>query len=126
MSKNPGESVQTFNVRWNLERDLVDELTVVDMYPDGSVHVEELQSMYIHSLSGSFRSRLLDLRTIGGTFSKIVPGGARTTDSDDGLSIGLQFLQHHTVKLDNDQIIVSELRQLQSPRCTTCTIQIPV
>ena len=85
--------------------------------------------MCIHSLSGSFRSRLLDLRAIGGTLSQIVPGGARTTDSDGGLSVGLQLLQQHTVKLDNDQIIASELRQLQSPlqspRTTTCTIQIP-
>jgi hypothetical protein len=65
---------------------------------------------------------LLDLRAIGGTF---VPGGARTTDSDGGLSVGLQLLQQHADKLDNDQIIASELRQLQSPRATTCTIQVP-
>jgi hypothetical protein len=95
------------------------------MYPAGSVHAEELESMYIRSLSGSFSSRLLDLRAIGGTLSQIVPGRARTTDSDGGLSVGLQLLQQHAVKLDNDQIIASELRQLQSPRATTCTIQIP-
>jgi hypothetical protein len=123
VSQNPGKSVHTYNVRWNLERDLVDELPVADMYPAGSVHAEELESMYIRSLSGSFSSRLLDLRVIGGTLIQIVPGGTRTTDSDGGLSVGLQFLQH-AVKLDNDQIIASELRQLQSPRATTCTIQI--
>ncbi len=67
--------------------------------------------MYIRSLAGSFSSRLLDLRPIGGTLSQIVPGGARTTDSDSGLSVGLQLLQQHVVKLDNDQIIASELRQ---------------
>ena len=85
--------------------------------------------MYIRSLAGSFSSRLLDLRAIGGTLRQIVPGGARTTDSDGGLSVGLQLLQKHAVKLDNDQIIASELRQLQSPlqspRATTCTNQIP-
>jgi hypothetical protein len=121
--------VHAYNVRWNLERDLVDELAVADMYPAGIVHAEELESKYIHSLAGSFSSRLLDLCTIGGTLNQIVPGGARTTDSDGGLSVGLQLLQQHAVKLDNDQIIVSELRQLQSPlqspRATTCTIQIP-
>ncbi len=68
VSQNPGESVNAYNVRWNLERDLVDELAVADMYPAGSVHGEELESMYILSLAGSFSSRLLDLRTIGGTF----------------------------------------------------------
>ncbi len=64
VSQNPGEWVHTYNVRWNLERDLVDELDVVDMYPAGSVHAEELESMYIRILSGSFRSRLLDLCVI--------------------------------------------------------------
>jgi hypothetical protein len=59
VSQNPGESVHAYNVRWNLERDLVDELAVTDMYPAGSVHAEELESMYIRSLSGSFSSRLL-------------------------------------------------------------------
>ncbi len=99
------------------------------MYPAGSVLAEELESMYIRSLVGSFSSRLLDLRAIGGTLSQIVPGGARTTDSDGGLSVGLHLLQKHAVKLDNDQIIASELRQLQSPlqspRATTCTNRIP-
>jgi hypothetical protein len=81
--QNPGESVNVYNVRWNLERDLVDELTVADIYPTGSVHTEDLESMYIRRFSGSFSSRLLDLRVIGGTLSQI--GGARTTDSDGGL-----------------------------------------
>jgi hypothetical protein len=67
VSQNPGESVHAYNVRWNLERDLVDELAVADMYPTGSVHTEELESMYIRNLSGSFNSRLLDLCVIGGT-----------------------------------------------------------
>ena len=89
MSQNPGESVYAHNVRWNLERDLVDELAVPDMYPTGSVKVEEFENMYIHILSCSFSSRLFDLSVIGGTLSQIVPGGARTTDSDDGLSVGL-------------------------------------
>ena len=57
--------MHAYNVRWNLERDLVDELAVADMYPAGSVQAEELESMYIRSLAGSFSSRLLDLRTIG-------------------------------------------------------------
>ncbi len=122
--------MHAYNVLWNLERDLVDELVDADMYTAGSVHTEELESTYIRILAGSFSSRLLVLRVIGGTLSQIVPGGARTSDSDGGLSVGLQLLQHHAVKLDNDQIIASELRQvqspLQSPRVTTCTIQIPV
>jgi hypothetical protein len=62
VSQNPGESVHTYNVRWNLERDLVDELAVTDMYPAGSVHMEDLENMYIRRLSVWFRSRLLDLR----------------------------------------------------------------
>ena len=110
MYQNPGESVYAYNVRWNLERDLVDELAVAEVYPPGRIHVEELESMYIRSLAGSFSSRLLDLCAIGGTLSQIVPGGARTTDSDGGLSVGLQLLQQHAVKLDNDQMIASELR----------------
>jgi hypothetical protein len=61
VSQNPGESVHAYNVRWNLEGDLVDELAVADMYPAGSVHAEELESMYIRILAGSFSSRLLDL-----------------------------------------------------------------
>ena len=56
-----------YNVRWNLERDLVDELAVAEVYPAGTVHAMELESMYIRSLAGSFSSRLLELRAIGGT-----------------------------------------------------------
>ena len=48
----------------------------MEVYPTGSIHVVELESMYIHSLSGSFSSRILDLHTIGGTFSQIVPTGS--------------------------------------------------
>jgi hypothetical protein len=91
VSQHPGESVHAYNVRWNLERDLVDDLDVADLYPTGSVHAEELENMYILNLSGSLSSRLLHLLTIGGTLSQIVPGGARTTDSDGGLSVGLQL-----------------------------------
>ena len=58
MSQTPGESVHAYTVRWNLERDLVDDLTVADMYPAGSVRAEELENMYIHILAGSFSSRL--------------------------------------------------------------------
>ncbi len=80
--------------RWNLERNLVDELAVADVYPAGSIHAVVLESMYIRSLTGSFSSRLLDLRAIGGTSSQIAPAGARDTASDG--------------KLDNDQTIASE------------------
>ena len=45
-------------------------------------------------------------------------GGARDTTSDGSLSLGLQILQQHTVRLDNKQLIASELRKLQSPHGT--------
>ena len=121
VSQTPGESVHAYNVRWNLERDLVDELAGAEVYPAGSVHAEELENIYVRSLLGSFSSRLLDLRSIGNTLSQVMPGEARDTASDGGVSIGLQLLQKHAVKLDNDQIIASELRKLQSPRATTRT-----
>ena len=121
VSQTPGESVHAYNVRWNLERDLVDELAGAEVYPAGSVHAEELENIYVRSLLGSFSSRLLDLRSIGNTLSQVMPGDARGTASDGGVSIGLQLLQKHAVKLDNDQIIASELRKLQSPRATTRT-----
>jgi len=121
ISQNPGESVHGYNVRWNLERDLVDELAGAEVYPAGSVQAEELENRYVRSLLGSFSSRLLDLRSIGNTLSQVMPGEVRDTASDGGVSIGLQLLQKHAVKLDNDQIIASELRKLQSPRATTRT-----
>jgi hypothetical protein len=62
VSQNPGESVHAYNVRWNFERDLVDELAVAEVYPAGSIHAVELESMYIRSLAGFFSSKLLDLR----------------------------------------------------------------
>ncbi len=52
----------------------------------------------------------------GDTLNQVIPGGARETSSDGGLSVGLQLLQKHAVKFDNDQTIASELRKLQSPR----------
>ena len=58
------------------EMDLVDELTVAEVYPAGNKHAVELERMYIRSLAGSFSSRLLDFRTIGGTFNQIVPTGS--------------------------------------------------
>jgi hypothetical protein len=121
ISQTPGESVHGYNVRWNLEWDLVDELAGAEVYPAGSVQAEELENRYVRSLLGSFSSRLLDLRSIGNTLSQVMPGEARDTASDGGVSIGLQLLQKHAVKLDNDQIIASELRKLQSPRATTRT-----
>ena len=116
------ESVNSYNVRWNLEKDLLDKLAGAEVYPDGSIQAVELESMYIRSLLGSFSSRLLDLRAISETLSQVMPGGARETASDGGLSVGLQLLQKHAVKLDNDQIIASELRQLQSPLQSQCML----
>ncbi len=52
LTQDPGERVHAYNLRWNFERDLVDELTVTELYPVGSVHEEELENMYIHSLTG--------------------------------------------------------------------------
>ena len=80
VSQNPRELVHAYNVRWNLERDLVVDLTVAEVYPAGSVHAEEPESMYIRSLAGSFSSGLLDLRVIAGTLNQTVPGGARESD----------------------------------------------
>jgi hypothetical protein len=126
ISQNPGESVHGYNVRWNLERDLVDELAGAEVYPAGSVQAEELENRYVRSLLGSFSSRLLDLRSIGNTLSQVMPGEARDTASDGGVSIGLQLLQKHAVKLDNDQIIASELRKfLISSDCSENDDSIP-
>jgi hypothetical protein len=61
VSQNPGESVYVYNIRWNLERVLVDELAAAEVYPAGSIHTVELENLYIRSLAGSFSSRLLDL-----------------------------------------------------------------
>jgi hypothetical protein len=33
LSQNPGESVHAYNVSWNLEWDLVDEMVVTEVYP---------------------------------------------------------------------------------------------
>ena len=52
MTQDPGERVHACNVHWNFERDLVDELTVTELYPAGSVHEKEFENMYIHSLVG--------------------------------------------------------------------------
>ncbi len=43
------ESVNSYNVRWNLEKDLLDELVVAEVHPDGSIQVVEVESMYIQS-----------------------------------------------------------------------------
>ncbi len=113
--------MNAYNVHWNLERDLVDELDVVEVYPVGNIQTVDLENMYIHNLLGSFISRLLDLCSIGDTLNQVMSGGSRDTISDSGLSVGLQLLQKHSVKLDNDQIISSDLRKLQSSRATTLT-----
>jgi hypothetical protein len=47
-------------------------VSLADMYPAGSVHAEEFESLYIRSRAGSLSSRLLDLRAIGGTLSPIL------------------------------------------------------
>ncbi len=69
--------------------------------------------MYICILAESFNSILLDLREIGDTLSQVMSGGARETTSDGSLSVGLQLLQKHAVKLDNDQTMTSELRKFK-------------
>jgi hypothetical protein len=105
----------------NLEKDLVDEMTGPEVYPVGSIQAVDLESMYTHSILGSFNFRLLDLHSIWDTLSQIMSGGARQTSSDGGLSVGLHLLQKHAVKLNNDQTIVSELKKLQYPSATTRT-----
>ena len=123
LTQNPGEAVHVYIVLWNLERDLVEELAVAEVYPAGSVHEEEFENMYIRSLVISVSSKLYDLRAIGGTLNQVMHGGVRDTVSDGSskLSLGLQLLQKHAVKLDNDQLIASELRKLHSPRALART-----
>ena len=103
-----------YNIPWNLERDLVDELTVAELYPAGTIHEEELENTYIHSLVGPLSSKLYDLWSIQGTLKQVI-GGSRDTESGDSLSLGLQILQQHAVRLDIEQLIAFELRKLQSP-----------
>ena len=117
LSQNPGERVHVYDIRWNLERDLVDELAVAELYHAGSVHEEELENTYIRSLVGPLSSKLYDLRPIQGTLRQVM-GDARDTVSGGSLSLGLQILQQHAVRLDNEQLIDSELRTLQSPHAT--------
>ncbi len=73
--------------------------------------------MYVRSLLGPFSSKLTDLRAIRGTLIQVV-GGTRDTASEGCVSLGLTFLQNHAVQLDNDQLVASELRKLQSPHAT--------
>jgi hypothetical protein len=73
--------------------------------------------MYVRSLLGPFSSKLTDLRAIRGTLIQVV-GGTRDTASEGCVSLGLTLLQKHAVQLDNDQLVASELRKLQSPHAT--------
>ena len=91
MSQNPGERVHAYNIRWNLERDLVDVLAVAELYPAGSVHEQELENTYFRSLVGPLSSKLYDLRTIQGTLRQVM-GNAQDTVSGGSLSLGLQIL----------------------------------
>ena len=108
VSQNPGERVHAYNIRWNLERELVDELT--ELYPAGTVHEEELENMYVRSLLGPFSSKLTDLRAIRGTLNQVV-GCTRDTTSEGCVSLGLKLLQKHAVQIDNDHLVASELRK---------------
>ena len=117
LAQDPGERVHAYNIRWNLERELVDELAGAELYPTGTVHEEELENMYVRSLLGPFSSKLTDLRAIRGTLIQVV-GGTRDTASEGCVSLGLTLLQKHAVQLDNDQLVASELRKLQSPHAT--------
>ena len=96
LAQDPGERVHAYNIRWNLERELVDELAGAELYPTGTVHEEELENMYVRSLLGPFSSKLTDLRAIRGTLIQVV-GGTRDTASEGCVSIGLSLLQKHTV-----------------------------
>ena len=58
LTQNPGERVHAYNLRWNLERELVDELVVTELFPAGTIHEEELENTYIHSLVGPLSSKL--------------------------------------------------------------------
>ena len=109
-TQNPGERMHVYNILWYLERDLVDELTVTELYPAGSVHEEELENTYIHILVGPLISKLYDLRMIRSTLDQVM-GCVRDTTSGGRLQLGLHLLQQYVVKLDNDQLISSELRK---------------
>ena len=118
LAQEPGERVHMYNVRWNLERELVDELAGAELYPVGSIHEEELENMYVRSLLNTFSSKLTDFRAIRGTLLQ-AGGDTRDTASEGGVSLGLTLLQNHAVQLDNAQFVASELRKWKSPHATT-------
>ncbi len=108
LTQKPGESVHAYNVRWNLERELLDELALAEVYPAGSIHEVELENMYIRSLAGSFESKVLDLRAMGGTLGPVFHGDMRDSASDGTIPLGLERFQQHAVKLDNELSTLSQ------------------
>ena len=60
---------------WGSKSGRSTDLPSFELYPAGTIHEEELENMYIHSLIGPFSSKLTDLHVIRGTLNQVVGGG---------------------------------------------------
>ncbi len=67
-----GETVYQYNHPWNLEKELLDELTSANMYVSGTYSCL-LEDIYIHSLLLPLGNKLRDLKSVGTTLIKILP-----------------------------------------------------
>jgi hypothetical protein len=67
-----GESVYQCNHRWNLEKELLDELASANMYAPGTYSCL-LEDIYIRSLLLPLGNKLRDLKAVGTTLLKILP-----------------------------------------------------
>ena len=115
--QRPGESVYQYNHRWNLEKELLDELASANMYAPGTYSCL-LEDIYIRSLLLPLGNKLRDLKAVGTTLLKILPNlrGAQDPGHEEEVKLPLEikFLQEHAVEIEKDQLVSLELHRLET------------
>ena len=112
-----GETVYQYNHRWNLEKELLDELVSANMYEPGTYSCW-FEDIYIRSVLLPLGNKLRDLKTVGTTLLKILPSLRDAQDpgyeEEVKLSLEIKFLKKHAVEIEKDQLVSSELYRLET------------
>jgi hypothetical protein len=93
-----GEAVYQYNHRWNLEKEIQDELASANMYVSGTYSCL-LEDIYIHSLLLPLGNKLRDLKTVG-TLLKILPNlqGVQDPGHEEEVKLPLEIKFLHMLR----------------------------
>ncbi len=94
-----GETVYQYNHRWNLEKEILDELASTKMYVSGTYSIL-FEDIYIRSLLLPLGNKLRDLKAVGTTLLKILPNlqGTQGPGHEEKVKLPLEIKFLHMLR----------------------------